>query len=122
MDAALKAESIFRKSLPADHPDLARTETIIGQILTTQGRYAEAEQRLRHALATRPARLARGSPHSAAVAYSLGMLLEHTRRFAEAESLLAEASRSYRTVLAPTDPRVGASERALQSLEGRHPD
>ena len=115
-EAARKAEQIFLAALPAEHPDLARTESILGQILAAQGNLREGERRLRHALAIRRDKLAAGSPHTADVEVALGRLLARTGRTAEAESLLTSGFRTYRSKLAPGDPRVGEVRRLLDSL------
>ncbi|HJR34717.1 MAG TPA: tetratricopeptide repeat protein, partial [Gemmatimonadales bacterium] len=116
-EAARKAERIFLAALPAEHPDLARTESILGQTLASQGRVREGERRLRHAVAIRRAKLAPGSPHIADVEVALGALLARTGRVAEAESLLSSGYRTYRSKLAPTDPRLRETRRLLDTLQ-----
>jgi eukaryotic-like serine/threonine-protein kinase len=115
-DAARKAERIFLASFPAEHPDLARTESILGQILASQGNLQEGERRLRHALAIRRAKLAPGSPHTADVEVALGRLLARTGRIVEAESLLSAGYRTYRSKLAPSDPRVQEVKKLLDTM------
>ena len=113
-DAAHNAETIFRSAgFAPDHPDFARTELIKGQVLTSLGRFPEAERRLRNALAIRRARLAPGSDRIADAEAALGGLLLHTRRYAEAETLLVAAFRVYRGGSSGGDLRA---ERAVGSL------
>lgn len=116
-EAALKAERIFLAVLPAEHPDLARTESILGQILASQGNVREGERRLRHALAIRRARLAPDSPHTADVEVALGQLLARAGRAAEAESLLRAGYRTYQSKLAPSDPRIREARRLLDAIQ-----
>ncbi len=119
LSAARRAELIFRKTLPPDHPDFARTESIIGQAFASQGKLVAAEQRLRHALSIRQGKLAAVSPHIADVQFALGNVLKQSGRFAEAESLLVAADRTYTTVLVLSDPRVAATRQQLLALRNR---
>jgi serine/threonine-protein kinase len=117
MVAAREAERIFTAaSLPPDHPDFARTELIMGQILAAQGKLVEGERRLRHAVDIRSAKLAPHSPHTADAQLALGRLLSRTGRQAEAKVLATRAYETYRSRLAEQDPRLGLTKRLLDSL------
>ena len=117
LEAARKAEAILAGvPLPAGHPDFARTESIEGQILFAMGELPEAERRLRNALAIRRAKLAPGSTNTADVEVALAALLVQTRRYAEGETLLSSAFKSYRSVFGAADPRTIRSLRGLVTL------
>ncbi len=114
--AATKADSLFRHALPDDHPDVARSESIMGQIKVAQGRPRDGERLLRHALTIRLAKFSSSSPHIADVERALGRLLAGEGRVAEAEQQLRSAAARYGRTLPSTDPRLRQTEQWLADL------
>lgn len=117
--ATLEARRLFEKSLPADHPDMARCELLLGQIATAEGDYTVGEEHIRRAVAIRRAKLASGSTATADAVAALGRLLDRRGRYAEAESLLVASQRAYEAALVPSDPRVVAIVRSVTDLRAR---
>lgn len=104
--AARRSEQVFRAALPADHPDHARTLGIQGLILIAQNRPAEAEARLRAAIAIRRRKLAPTHLGLADNEGWLGRLMFRKGRLVEADTLLSASFTKFRNAYGIDDNRT----------------
>ena len=104
--AAERSAVIFKKALPPDHPDHARTWGIQGLILIAQNRRPEAEAKLRAAVSLRRAKLAPTHLGLADNEGWLGYLMLQKRQFDEADTLLTASYSKFRDAYGDADNRT----------------
>ena len=101
------ALEIDRKTLPADHPDIASSIERLALVLEDHGDFAEAEPLLRDALRIRRKVLPAGHPEIAVSLSNLGKMLSSLGQEKESETLLREALDISRKALPADDPTIG---------------
>jgi len=111
------ALALRRGVLRENHPDLARSEILMGAILMDQGRAVQAELHLAEVVAIRqastkprPARIARGR-------LQWGLCLLELKRYAEAQTQLAQAETVLLAERGADDPEVIEARAALAEVE-----
>jgi tetratricopeptide (TPR) repeat protein len=99
-----------------DHPDIAQFPALasnvmrqLGTLLRAKGRYGEAEQVYRHALASAEKSLEADHPEVAGGLTFLGQLLWDTNRCAEAEPLMRRALALGEKKFGPDRPEIATS-------------
>lgn len=95
---------------------LSQSLNNLGNILTTRGAYAEAEQMHREAYALRQAAFGETHPETANSLLRLAIALQHQGRFAEAESLATRSLVIKRSVLGSRHPEIAGDERTLAAI------
>ena len=104
--ASLAREALWtqRRVLGPEHPDTLQSMMVVGNILRTEGKLADAEALQRETLAAR--RRVLGSEHVDTLwsIFSLSSTLELEGQLAEAQELSREALATFRRVLGPDDP------------------
>jgi Flp pilus assembly protein TadD len=109
-----RAEAAYRAALDLQ-PNFTQAAVNLADLYRIQGRDADGEKTLRHALAF--------DPGNAAAHHALGLLLVRQQRLPEALTALAEAARlgsdnpRYGYVYAVALNGAGQGERAIQTLE-----
>lgn len=112
---ARKALAIAQKSSKTSHV-YARASGMLGRILTTTGRAAEAEPLLREALTVLEPRVPRRSNPMATTLGNLGECLTNQKRYAEAEPLLKESYQILAAVHVAESPVLNEAAQRLVLL------
>ncbi|MDO8349483.1 MAG: serine/threonine-protein kinase [Planctomycetota bacterium] len=119
----IAAMALRRRIYPAEGSEIAATAHFLGRVQRLLGHTADAERSLGEAVRIR--RLFRGAGDRLSLAQSLtslGILLRHQEKFAEAETAYTEALGIYRQGLGENDENVAIvlnTMATLNSLQGR---
>jgi tetratricopeptide (TPR) repeat protein/transcriptional regulator with XRE-family HTH domain len=112
----LRALSIRRQILEANHPDIARTLNDLGELYFHQGKYREAEPLLQEALAIREQVLGGEHPDVAQTLYILASLYRAQGAYVKAEPFYLRALHIRETTLGVDHPLVAESYHGLAKL------
>ncbi len=111
------ALDIWKERTSLDDEHRIRSEVVLGNVLRSRGRYAEAESLLTGALAVRRRTLGADARAVAATLHDLAGVVHLRSRLAEAESLLVEAMAVCRRVGPGADVELARCLNALSSVE-----
>ncbi len=98
------ALEIRRRHLGDLHPDVAIVEINLAEVLSTQGRFPDAERLFRRAVGTLRSALGDDHPQVASALYGLSFVLQSLEDPHGAERVLREALEIYRAKLPPDHP------------------
>lgn len=118
-DYAARSIEMYERTLPPDHLDLARAQSLHGDILGELGRFDEAVEPLRKALASRSA--AMGDAHIATIWVRLRLgevLAQREGSLDEGRALLQRSIDDVRTQFGEEHPLFGRGEAALAESQG----
>lgn len=108
--------SIRRKVLRENHPDIARSEFLLGRLLMRRGAMAEAESHLFSALSIRQESLTPEHAMTASSKLHLGLCLKELDRKTEALAYLSQAHTQLIAAYGENDSRTIKAMEALSTL------
>jgi tetratricopeptide (TPR) repeat protein/predicted Ser/Thr protein kinase len=108
-DSAMKANALLARALPADHPDVARNLTSIGNALFFMGKNVDARRYIEKSLALLEDALGPNHPDVSEVRNNLANLLSEMGDNDEALALQERALAEWKRSLGPQHPYVAIS-------------
>ncbi|MGE5645619.1 MAG: tetratricopeptide repeat protein [Acidobacteriota bacterium] len=114
LDLYARSREILEKAGGPRDPGVGRNLANVAELLGSQGRWSEAEQAARRALA-----IASSDADTAQAANNLAQTLRFQKRYKEAETLYGQALEAYQRSFGPGHPDIA---RVLGNLAGLHHD
>ena len=115
--AGRRAVELREKTLPQDHPDVARAYLTYGTMLNGSGHPAKAEEAYRQALPVLQRAFGPEHPQIASALLGIGTMCKHQGRYREALEWLGKAYGMRTRVLGPDHPDIAATLNNMGTAE-----